>query len=78
MLWKGTNSTQEHREIDGEPFQSFEANLKVSVSMCENGTLKEKFICDKVVCGIAFSFVRIQFLKERDLTLHHTIEIAIV
>ena len=63
---------------EGEPFQSFVADLKILASTCEYDALRDDLICDKIVCGVTSSFVRKQLLKERDLTLDHAIEIGIV
>ena len=62
----------------GEPFQSFVPDPRILATTCEYGTLKGKLICDKIVCGVASSFIRKQLLKERDLTLDRVIEIGIV
>ena len=54
---------------EGEPFQSFVADLRILVNTCEYGTLKDELIHDKIVGSVASSFVRKQLLKERELTL---------
>ena len=63
---------------EGEPFQSFVADLKILASTCEYDALRDDLIRDKIVCGVTSSFVRKQLLKERDLTLDRAIEIVIV
>ena len=63
---------------EGEPFQSFVADLKILPSTCEYGTLKEDLIRDKIVCGVASSLVRKQLLKESKLALDRAIEIGVV
>ena len=63
---------------EGEPFQSFVADLKILANTCEYGTLKADLIRDKIVCGVASSHVRKQLLKERALTLDRAIEIGIL
>ena len=54
---------------EGEPFQSFVADLRILANTCEYGTLKDELIRDKIACSVASSFVRKQLLKERELTL---------
>ena len=63
---------------EGEPFQSFVADLKILASTVEYDALRDDLIHDKIVCGVTSSFVRKQLLKERDLTLDRAIEIGIV
>ena len=65
-------------QTEGEPFQSFAADLKILANTCEYGTLKDDLIRDKIVCGVASSYVRKQLLKERALTFDRAIEIGIL
>ena len=40
----------------GEPFQSFVADLRILATTCEYDTLTGELIRDKIVCGVASSF----------------------
>jgi len=62
---------------EGESFQSFVADLRILANTCEYGILKDKLICDKIVCGVSSRHVCKQLLKEPDLTLDRAIDIGI-
>ena len=59
-----------------ESMQSFITSLRIMADTCEFGTLKDSLIRDRIVCGVTSDTLRKQLLKERDLTLHKTIQMC--
>ena len=58
----------------GEPFERLVTNLKVLVSTCNFGTLRDSLVRDHIICGIQDKQLQEDFLKESDLNLEKCLQ----
>jgi len=77
-----TNITMERHKFntcdqkEGEPIQSYIADLRNRANTCEFGALRDDLIRDRLVCGIRSDTIRKQLLRESRLTLTKAIEVC--
>ena len=64
------------RQLPGESFSTFHAELRVLASTCAFGDLHDDLIRDRIVTGILDDRVRKQLLKEPDLNLRRAVTIC--
>lgn len=57
----------ERLQKQGETIESFISDLRIKA--CHFGELKDKLICDRIVCGINRKSLRNALLRDSDLTL---------
>ena len=61
-----------------EDTQKFIADLRTLSATCEYGQLRDDFVRDRIVCGIADDKVRFSLLKESTLTFEKAVEICML
>lgn len=63
-------------QLDNENFDSFLNELRKLAADCDFGTLQDRLIKDRIVCGIKDQRVKDRLLREADLTLTNTVNIC--
>ncbi|XP_067943453.1 uncharacterized protein [Watersipora subatra] len=59
---------------EGEPFQTFLADIRTKAAQCDFGDLQDELLRDRIVSGIRNDNVRKQLLRNSDLTLAKAIQ----
>ena len=64
------------KQLPGESFQQFFAELRKTAKECDFGAIKDDMIRDHIVCGIEEKNTKDRLLRESSLTLKRAVEIC--